>query len=175
MPAIDATAQDERRFLKRVQNHQSMSAILDEFGGRDRQTLWFHAVAVARCWFRVGREHLEDARDAAGRRRIRSTYSRAYYAAYNASKALRYLAYGSVSLKGDDHRLVGKLPDAFPDVDAWAARLTELYQHRLRADYDGWSYTEREMTLRLDDVVQTAEEFMEECEQYIRHEYGVTI
>ncbi len=64
--------------------------------------------------------------------RTRAAYSRAYYAAYNASKAIRYHVNGVVSLKGDDHQAAPELPGDFPDLDQWSQLVAALYEHRLR-------------------------------------------
>ena len=53
----------------------------------------------------------------------RSVYSRADYAAYNASQAVRYVVRGFVSLRGHDHKKVADLPSNFPDVDSWVAKV----------------------------------------------------
>jgi uncharacterized protein (UPF0332 family) len=49
---------------------------------------------------RLAQEHLEDATASLAAGRKRSTFSRSYYAAYSASKAVRYLVFGAVSLTG---------------------------------------------------------------------------
>ena len=53
---------------------------------------------------------MNDAKAAIGLNCNRVTYSRSYYAAYNASKSIRYIVNGSVSLAGDDHK---KAPEIF--------------------------------------------------------------
>ena len=107
--------------------------------------------------------------------RVRAAYSRAYYAAYNASKAVRYHVYGFVSLKGDDHQAAPELPDDFPDVDQWGKLVATLYEHRLRADYDNWSNTASEHTLAPDDCISHAGQFLVGCRQYLLDKYGVTL
>jgi HEPN domain-containing protein len=87
-----------------------------------------HSVYVGLCWFRLALEHLEDANHSFNGGRNRSTHSRSYYAAYNASKAVRYIVDGAVSLKGDDHHKASDLPDDFPDVDRWSEEVTKLYE-----------------------------------------------
>jgi hypothetical protein len=78
------------------------------------------------------------------------------HAAYNASKSVRYIVNGRVSLKGDDHGEASELPDDFPDVDRWSEAITRLYEHRLRADYDNWRTTTSEMSLSASDAVDLA-------------------
>jgi hypothetical protein len=62
-----------------------------------------HAHFVGLCWFQLSLEHLEDAKCSLAAARSRATFSRSYYAAYNASKAIRYIVDGAVSVTGDDH------------------------------------------------------------------------
>ena len=102
---------DEREFLRVTENH-------GEFG-RKLRTLDFatassalreHAHHVGLCWLRLATDHLADAKTAQASGRRRSAYSRAYYAVYNASKSVRYIVTGAVSLKGDDHKKASELP-----------------------------------------------------------------
>jgi len=102
-------------------------------------------------------------------------YSRAYYAAYNASKAVRYVVRGFVSLRGDDHKKVADLPTSFPDVDSWVAKLPLLYEHRLRADYDNWSDTAVENVLSPAACLAAAAEFLKAAEQFLLAEYGLKV
>jgi hypothetical protein len=152
-----ALSNDERRALDLLRNHAEFKATLVSLTmNRDLTVLEQHVHTVARRWFELARVHYGDASAASATANPRSVYSRAYYAAYNASKAVRYVVRGSVSLKGDDHRKVADLPDKFPDVDSWTSQLPLLYErlslfvvleHRLRADYDNWSDTAAENTL----------------------------
>jgi hypothetical protein len=105
----------------------------------------------------------------------RSVYSRAYYAAYNGSKALRYVVRGSVSLRGDDHKKVADLPGNFPDVDSWGSKLQLLYEHRLRADYDNWSDTAAENVLAPADCLAIAAAFLKAAEQFLLVDYGLKV
>lgn len=83
------------------------------------------------------------------------------------------MSHGVVSLKGDDHRKVSELPDSFPDVDAWARDLQVMYQHRLRADYDNWTQTDTEHTLKPEQCVELARRFLSVCEGFLRDKFGV--
>lgn len=85
-----------------------------------------NAFFVGLRWISLAGEHLEDAAAclAAGRRR--ATFSRSYYAAYNASKGVRYIVGGVVSLKGDDHQKAWDLPNDFPSGDRWAEVIPTL-------------------------------------------------
>jgi hypothetical protein len=72
-----------------------------------------------------------------------------------------------VSLREDDHKKASELPDDFPEVEKWAADITSLREHRLRADYDNWGTTGSEHSLSAKDVVDLAEQFLSEAEQYL--------
>jgi len=107
---------------------------------------------------------------------VRSTFSRSYYAAYNASKAIRYIVDGAVSLKGDDHHKASSdLPDDFPDVDRWSGEVTKLYEHRLRADYDNWASTVGEHSLTAQQAMDLATEFVDRCRSYLSGRLGASI
>jgi uncharacterized protein (UPF0332 family) len=167
---------DERKSLELLKNHAEFRATLISLTmNGDLPILESHVHAVARKWFELARLHLADASAADVRRNPRAVYSRAYYAAYNASKALRYVVRGAVSLRGDDHKKVADLPGAFPDVDSWTARLPLLYEHRLRADYDNWSDTSRENVLSPADCLSSAGMFLQAAEEFLRAEYGLTV
>ncbi len=165
---------DEREFLKIIRNHGELF--------RGLRTLDFAATSsdlidqahhVGLCWLRLASEHLDDAKVALASHRDRSSYSRAYYAVYNASKTIRYVVDGVVSLKGDDHHKASDLPDDFPDVAKWASAITSLYEHRLRADYDNWTSTRTELSLSPADTVVLAEQFIAEALSYLRGKYGL--
>lgn len=131
-------------------------------------------LAITASWIKLGDEHMADALAAQVAGRTRAAYSRAYYAAYNASKAVRYHVNGIVSLRGDDHQAAAELPDDFPDVDQWSKFIAGLYEHRLRADYDNWSNTASEHTLPPSDCITSAQRFLTECRQYLLQKFGVT-
>jgi len=80
---------------------------------------------------------------------------------------------GAVSLKGDDHQRASDLPDDFPDVAKWASAITDLYEHRLRADYDNWTSTRAELSLTPAATVVLAEEFIAKALSYLEGKYGI--
>jgi hypothetical protein len=171
-----AGATDERRTLELVRNHAEFKATLVSLTmSGDLHLLDGHVSAVAQKWFELGRQHYADASSIDPIAHPRGVYSRAYYAAYNASKAVRYVVRGAVSLKGDDHRKVADLPDKFPDVDSWTSKLPQLYEHRLRADYDNWSNTSSENVLPPQDCLTAAREFLEVAANFLLTEYGLTV
>src|SRR6202162_5940849 len=51
-----------------------------------------YAKQLSKCWFDLGEQHLNEANAALAARCERAAFSRSYYAAYNASKAMRYIA-----------------------------------------------------------------------------------
>ena len=167
---------DERRALELLKNHAEFKATLVSLTMRgDLPILESHVHAVVRRWFELARTHYADASSVDPSANPRSVYSRAYYAAYNASKAVRYIIRGVVSLKGDDHKRVADLPDTFPDVDAWAAMLPLLYEHRLRADYDNWSDSASENQLSPLQCLAAARDSSQFSEQFLLSEYGMKI
>ncbi len=174
--AIMTTSTDERKALELVRNHAEFKAILVSLTmNSDISVLDSHVYAVARKWFELGRLHYADASAFDAKSNPRAVYSRAYYAAYNASKAVRYVVRGSVSLRGDDHKKVADLPASFPDADSWVSKLPLLYEHRLRADYDNWSDTPGENVLSAADCLTIATDFLKAAEQFLLAEYGLKI
>ena len=167
---------DERRTLDSVKNHgEFRAALLTLAMNADLGVLDLHVHAVAKKWFLLAREHQAEASAADPITSPRMVYSRAYYAAYNASKAVRYVVRGQVSLRGDDHRKVADLPDRFPDVEAWSAKLPVLYEHRLRADYDNWTNSTAENTCSAAQCLGDATEFLAVAAGFLLSEYGLNV
>ena len=167
---------DERRALELIKNHAEFKTTLVSLTMQaDLPILEAQVYAVARKWFELARLHYLDASAADAAANPRSVYSRAYYAAYNASKAVRYVVQGFVSLRGDDHKKVADLPSAFHDVDSWVSKLPLLYEHRLRADYDNWSDTASENVLAPPDCLAIAADFLKAAERFLLEDYGLTV
>lgn len=167
---------DERRALELLKNHAEFKATLVSLTmNADLPILESQVHAVARKWFELARVHYLDASAADAELNPRSVYSRTYYAAYNASKAVRYVVQGFVSLRGDDHKKVADLPGGFPDVDSWVSKLPLLYEHRLRADYDNWSDTASENVLAPADCLAIAADFLKAAEQFLLEGYGLKV
>jgi uncharacterized protein (UPF0332 family) len=164
-----AANKDERRVLNLVRNHGEFKETLSQLAmSRDLPALKSHVDAVVKCWIQLGREHLADANAALASTRNRATLSRAYYAAYSSSKAVRYLVRGSVSLRGDDHgKAAAELPDDFPNVNSWTVDVAEMYANRLRADYDAFSDTPAEFSMTPQDAVAKAAAFVDDCVTYL--------
>ncbi|MGC7406091.1 HEPN domain-containing protein [Pandoraea pneumonica] len=135
-----------------------------------------YAKHVGASWFRLAEEHLDEAKKIRKSGCSRACFSRAYYAAYNASKSVRYMVQGNVSLKGDDHsKASSDLPRDFPDVGSWASRVGKLYEHRLRADYDNWGSTTSENTMRPSEAIADAEAFLVAAKDYLNKKCGMTL
>ena len=168
---------DERRYIDLVTNHRELGGTLDRLGHAAASVgLLQQAEEIALCWFRLAQEHLVDASQAEHAGRARSAYSRAYYAAYNASKALRYFANGQVSLLGDDHKRAGiDLPDDFPNIDTWSRDITQLLEHRQRADYDNWSTTQTQFMLTPKQCCDLADAFVNEVANFFHSKFGVKL
>lgn len=158
----------ELELLKRWSNHAELSRKLQELGlVSDLALLKSHVHQVGATWFQLGREHLAEAKGALRGGAVRTVYSRAYYAVYSFSKTIRFLVYGEVSMKGDDHKAVGHLPTDMPNANSWGRDLEALYDHRLRADYDNWSNTGTLHTLSPSDCVDKADAFHGVAQQYL--------
>ena len=166
----------ELDLLKRWGNHAELSRKLQELGlVSDLALLRSHVLQVGATWFRLGREHLSEARVVLASDAGRAAYSRAYYAGYSFSKAVRFVVNGVVSLKGDDHRAVGNLPGDMPNASSWGRELELLYEHRLRADYDNWSDTTSGYVLTPSQCVAKAEQFHEVTQQYLADKAGLKL
>lgn len=165
----------ELEFLKLSANHLEFARKLTMLGW-PTPDLPSYAQHVCTAWFRLGEEHLVEAKKILAAGCHRACFSRAYYAAYNASKGVRYMVRGFVSLKGDDHsKASSDLPGDFPDVGSWASRVGKLYEHRLRADYDNWNTTPSEHTLKPDEAVAEAEAFIQAARNYLNAKCGMTL
>ena len=165
----------ELEFLKQSNNHLEFARRLQSLG-IPTAALRLYAEFVCTAWFQLGQSHLAEAKNIAATQSDRAVYSRAYYAAYNASKATRYMVSGFVSLKGDDHgKASTDLPGDFPNVVKWAGILSTLYEHRLRADYDNWTDTAAQLTLTPVQVIEHAEEFIEEARNYLNGTAGTAL
>ncbi len=116
--------------------------------------------------------HLRFAKSAAGRWNWRHRVSRAYYACYCASRAVRLAHNGSFSTEVEDHKKIGQLPDDFPGKDVWAELFVKFRGDRNLADYDHTvSISALEYTTNV--YVKHADEFLREVIAYLRHK-GLT-
>jgi uncharacterized protein (UPF0332 family) len=162
----------ELEFIKLSRNHGELSANLTTIGIPSPDVLEY-AKHICECWFKLAETHLADATAALAANCPRAVISRSYYAAYNASKAARYLVKGGVSFKGNDHASASTdLPGDLPNVAQWAQDITVLYEHRLRADYDNWADTAASNTLTPGDAIAKATAFVEEVRAYVNVKFG---
>ena len=156
--------------ILKLGNHREARRILQNVSGAENLP-WFDAAgdAIARKWFRLAQQHMRAAHGFEGLPRAwRVVVSRSYYAAYNASKSVRFYVDGRVSLGSDDHKKVGDLPEDFPDRGHWSNFATELRRDRNLADYDPWSHTRRELTYQPQDARIAVNQFVTACRDYLR-------
>jgi hypothetical protein len=165
----------ELEFLKLTRNHGEFCQKLTSLGHPAAAAdLVENAHYVGLNWLELADEHMKDGRLAAGAGSDRAAYSRAYYAAYSASKSVRYIVTGMVSLTGDDHKNASTLPDDFPDVAKWADAITKLREHRLIADYDNWASTRSQFSITPAEAIQFADGFISEAKKYLQAKFGLT-
>ncbi len=153
-----------------LRNHGETRRVLRQLGVDDAALSVIEAKVTeqALSWLRLGEKHLKSVRRLKRYdEEWRSVVSRSYYAAYNASKAVRYYVHGWVSLGADDHQKVGHLPDDFPDRERWARFLVDLRDARNQSDYDPWPETRRALPMSPADAVRDARGFVAEAKQYV--------
>lgn len=159
------------REILQIPNHGLVKRVLSSFCGTTSLEFLDEAVRrQARAWFRLGVEHARVARALSGKktRDWRSVVSRAYYAAYNASRAVRYLVDGQVQMDVTDHKKVGELPRDFPDRGDWTVFLTDLHDARNKSDYDPWPETIRELPRTPGELLSGAATFLRAAAEYLR-------
>jgi len=166
----------ELEFLKRVRNHgENRRLLVDLAVGANTDSFDDYVSHVSKCWFTLAEDHLREAAASVRANLSRAAYSRSYYAAYNASKAVRYRTKGSVSLKGDDHQSAPDLPDAFPEASKWGSAITSLYEHRLHADYDNWNSSPAQYTMSPRDALHKARDFVSTAKEYLNSKHGMKL
>ena len=167
---------NQQAFWKDIKNHAELKRLLKKHELLHNEPLFDDVVhSVAKAWMSLARIHLKDAKRCCSKESQRSFYSRSYYAGYNASKAVRYLAVGTVSGSGDDHQKVSDLPTDFPENEKWGSFLRELYKHRLISDYDGWRNSTRGLKLNRRKSLKEVETFVKACKAYAASKYGVRL
>lgn len=168
---------DGRKFLELTKNFGKASRDMSALGFAQTATEiveFGHHIGL--CWLKLALRHLADAKASQKQKGTRrAVFSRSYYAVYNASKAVRYVAYGTVSLFGEDHQKAGDLPDDFPNVANWAVDITRLREHRQKADYDGWEATTKEFSLTSKKCLELAKSFIGDATSYLDSKYGIKL
>lgn len=164
----------ELEFLKLSGNHAELGSKLLQLGCPTPDIRQF-AEHVCESWFNLGAQHLAEAKNVPVATCPRTVLSRSYYAVYNASKAVRYMVNGQVSLKGDDHKQAGMLPDDFPEVALWSEKIVKLYGDRLYADYDNWTSTQSEFNSTPSKAIQIAEDFVTAARGYLNQKYNLSL
>jgi len=151
-------------------NHAEVRRLVASTESADAVAAYDTRVSAAiKRWCLLAQNHLQSARVLVDRSRLwRSTVSRAYYAVYNSSRAIRLYAYGRVKEGGDDHRHVGELPDDFPERNQWSPFLNQLRFERDRCDYDPGSDVRTSLSDDPRSLVRRAEEFLSETREYLR-------
>ena len=164
----------ELEFLQVTQNQRDFRNKLTKLGlAAAEADIKQNAHYVGLRWLKLATMHLREAKRSLKSKSRRTTYSRAYYASYNASKAVRYIASGSVSLKADDHQKASELPGDFPDPVPWGLKITKLYEQRLRADYDNWAGRSL-FTMKAADCVKDASAFLRICKKYLKDKHALS-
>ena len=160
--------------MRAIPNHMEFRAKLSKLGlVAAEAAIKDYAHYVGLRWLKLAETHLREAKRALEGRSSRATYSRVYYAAYNASKAVRYIASGYVSLKADDHQKASELPGDFPNRTKWGPSITKLYEQRLRADYDNWGGKSSHFTMKRTLAVNVASDFLKSCRAYLKDRHGL--
>ena len=171
---VQAPSIEELEFMSLTVNHGHYSEKLRRLGHPSAaEQIQKNAFFVGLRWMELAHEHLHDAADSLSSSSKRSTFSRSYYAVYSASKAVRYIVFGAVSLKGDDHHKASELPDDFPSGDKWAQMIPKLYEHRLFSDYDNWKSTASQHSLTPQESYDLADLFLRDAGSYLQQKFGI--
>ncbi len=99
---------------------------------------------------RLAQSHLRFAEGVTGKDAWRQKVSRAYFACYTGSCAVRLAVSGQYSTDVNDHRKIGDLPDDFPSLSNWQNFFTTLRADRNLADYD---HTARASSLEMSSAL----------------------
>lgn len=116
---------------------------------------------------RLGEAHLRYANNLNGAGSWRQRVSRAYYACYSLSKAIRLAEDGIYSTDSSDHKKIGSLPNDFDDKPTWENKLTQFRADRNIADYDH-SATEKELEVTSGTYLSDATLFTKKAKEYLK-------
>jgi len=117
----------------------------------------------------LSQDHLRAAQRATGRNAWRQKVSRAYYASYIASRAVRLAVDGTFSTDPTDHQRIAALPKNFPDAAYYADLLTKFRGDRNISDYDH-SVTRRDLEMSPADYINAARRFLRNAKSYLHQE-----
>ena len=151
-------------------NHAKVVRILQNLAVKTSLD-WYHIEVhkVGRHWLLLASQHLRVARLLVSKPRLwRALTSRSYYAAYNASRSVRYLVKGSVKFDAADHQDVGDLPDDFPQRATWSTFLTDMRKDRNIADYEPWAGVKSALSYAPSDSLARVDEFLRKSKAYLR-------
>lgn len=156
--------------LLHLDNHGKVRRVLSTFASRATLARFDDAVAnVVKQWYLLARRHLRVARRLVRPPRDwRSAVSRTYYAAYNASRAVRYRVNGRVKPGAEDHKEVGDLPNDFPNRDQWSSFLDDLRYDRNVSDYEPWPAARQRLKGEPADSLIEVERFIRDARGYLR-------
>lgn len=115
---------------------------------------------------KLSRDHLLFAKSIKGNHAWRQKVSRAYYACYNASKALRLANSGHYSQEGADHKKIADLPSGFNQKAFWGNFLTKFRSDRNLADYDHLKRS-GDMSHTPKEYLKYSDEFYNEVKRYL--------
>ena len=115
--------------------------------------------------FSLGSQHYSFARRLPNRH-WRQAVSRAYYGAYNVSRAVRLQVSGEFSTDAKDHQKFDSLPDDFPKKSTYSNRLATLRDDRNLCDYDHTA-TEADLVIGRAAALTLAEEFIADAKGYL--------
>lgn len=115
----------------------------------------------------LARDHLELAKHLKLEpRRWRHTVSRAYYASYLATRAVRLAYDGSYSTESTDHKKVGVLPTGFPNQATYENQLPILRDDRNLADYDH-AATPADLLVGIEPAVTLAAQVISDAQTWL--------
>ncbi len=164
----EAPSVTEPDFLQ-LGNQNKVRRIISAFASQETLA-GFDAAAgdIVKRWYSLARDHLSAARHLLRVRGAwRSVVSRTYYAAYNASRAVRLHVTGSVKRGAKDHKSIADLPDDFPRRRDWSAFLQDLRFDRSLSDYEPWPETYRELNRRPAQSLREVTDFLRSVREYL--------
>lgn len=116
---------------------------------------------------RLADSHLRFAKKSSGADAWRNRVSRAYYACYSVSKAIRLAEEGIYSTEASDHKKIGQIPDKFPNKNIWSDKLVKFRADRNIADYEH-NANEGSLEYKSKEYLQDAELFVKEVKKYLK-------